>query len=232
MAAGFGKDLDRGRHHVGGIAAANHADVAGALKTLLFHPPVPACAVKIGNRQGGYRDGTHPRFRGNTGMAGDSTDVNFHPVSAGRSDRHVFGRAAVEVERQRRLAQHAQFHVSGTAQSDLFLNGPEESQRRVGQAAADSFQRRIEHGRRPRPIVGPQRGLPVRGIDPVAAAHRAGPHAKRNGVHVGHQEPPRSADAPGSLQMRFPVSPPKTLWRCARSWRMADCGTPAERSAA
>ena len=69
MAAGFGLEHDVIGHDVRGLAAVNHAHVAGALAAVLLDQPVPAFAHQLGDRQRSDGDRADPLFRRSAGMA-------------------------------------------------------------------------------------------------------------------------------------------------------------------
>ena len=106
------------------------------------HEAVPAVAGQVGDGQRGDGDGAHAPLGTNAGVAGESFDLDHHPVAAGRADRHLLAGAAVPVEAHRRLAEQALLHVAGAVQADFFLDEPAERERRVRQLVLQDFQSR------------------------------------------------------------------------------------------
>src|SRR5690606_28158124 len=82
----------------------DEADVARASLSPLLDQAQPTVALQIGNRQRRNTDRAHSLFGSDSRMTGDATDDNLHPIAAGRADRELGRRTAVEIEGQLRFA--------------------------------------------------------------------------------------------------------------------------------
>ena len=86
VTAGLGPQLHLRRDNVGGVAAADHAHVAGPQAAILLDPAVPALTVQMGDGQGGDRNGADAFLGHDAGMTRPAANVNVHAVSAGGAD--------------------------------------------------------------------------------------------------------------------------------------------------
>src|SRR5260221_27068 len=77
----------------GSCPPADDADVARPGVLPFDDEAVPAVLREVGNRQRSDRDGAHPSFRMDAGMAGYAVDLDFEIVRAGRADAGGGGRA-------------------------------------------------------------------------------------------------------------------------------------------
>ena len=166
------------------------ADVAGAAAAALFDLAEPMLAMQTGDGQRRDGDGVDPLFGNHPGVTGPAGDVDLHAIPAGGADGHFVDGAAVEVEGQGWLSQDAERAETGAVEADFFLHGPEEDQRRMGQAAAEEGDGGRENGGRAGAVVGPQGGVLVGRHDPAAAADRPRSLTQRDGIDVGHQQSP------------------------------------------
>ena len=123
------------------------------------------------------------------------------------------GLAAVEVEGQLRTAQQSQPGVAGTVQANFLLDGPEEAQRRMRQAAAENLRRRrpakrpCRRGRR-----RPRRCCLSAGT--MYRPRRTGRVPWQSGTvstwAISSRRLP--CRVPGKRSTRLPVSPPRAKW--------------------
>ena len=110
------------------------------------------------------------------------------------------GRAAVEIERQPRLAEFRKSYVTGAEQADFFFD----VHRNVS-GGWGSFERRmastvVQQDGRSRSVVGAEARFLVGADDTFAFSHRARTHTDGHGVYVCGKHPPRAADRARQFQ--------------------------------
>src|ERR1700733_15384818 len=105
VAAGFGLELHFIGDNIGGCAAVNETDIAGAASIAFYDWAVPAFCVQPGDGEPGNGDGAYAELRSGTGVAGQTFDIDLHAVAAGCADGNFFRGAAIPIEGQFGLAE-------------------------------------------------------------------------------------------------------------------------------
>ena len=95
----------------------------------------------------------------NSRVASESLDADGQIIGSCRTDGHSGSVTPVPVKAELRAAEFRRSDVSRTNETDLFLNGPEESQWRVRQFVLQQRQRCMQDDSCASPVITPEGGV-------------------------------------------------------------------------